>query len=180
MLLDCKICKNKFTLIEDEINLEGKLITCEYCKEEWIYQSRTHYLEVRLAELDEDLNKKEIKISEENIKHNEKIHLLEKDLKTKKEELTKQKLLEERIGTFEKRITDTEKLNSQQADLEIQVAQMENEVKKTSENILTKNDNIEKKANYLEMKINSYKRENKNKESIVINDRRNDVVNFSG
>jgi len=176
MILECKKCKNKFTLVEDDISLEGKLITCEHCKEEWIYQSMTVYLESRLAELDQDLKKKEIKINDLNIKHTEKIHQLEIDLKIRKEELNKQKLLEERISTFEKRVTDTEKLNIVQANLETEIAQMETEMKKTSENILTKNENIEKKTNYLEMKINSYK--DKNSESIKVNDKHTDVVNF--
>jgi hypothetical protein len=178
MILDCKNCKKKLTFIEDDISLEGQLITCKYCNEDWIYNSMTLYLENKLIELDLDLNTKEIKINELNTKHNEKIQQLEKDLNLKKEELNTQKLLEERISLFEKRVTDTEKLNIVQANLEIQIAQMENEVKKTSENISNKNETIEKKTNYLKMKINPYKNEPQDNESIRVNDKNTGVVNF--
>ena len=180
MILECKNCKKNLTFIEDDISLEGQLITCIYCNENWIYNSMTLYLENKLVELDLDLNTKEIKINDLNIKHNEKINQLEKDLNLKKEELDKQKLLEERISLFEKRVTDTEKLNIVQANLEIQIAQMESEVKKTSENILNKNETIEKKTNFLKMKIKPYKNETRHNESIRVNDKHTDVVNFQG
>jgi len=181
MLIYCKNCEKKFILNKSELDLEGSLITCDHCKGEWIYESKTHFLESRLAELDQDLNNKEINLNEQNDKHNKRIDLLEKDLKTKNEELIKQKLLEEKIATFEKRITDTEKLNSQQADLEIHKNKLEDEVKKTSENIINKNKDIEKKTNYLKMKINSYDFDNmsKEKDKIAINDKNNDVVNLN-
>ena len=131
MLIDCHNCKKKFIINKSELDLEGSLITCEYCKEEWIYESRTRYLENKLAQLDLDLNKKEINLNEQNDKHNQKIDLLEKDLKIKNDELIKQKILEEKIASFEKRITDTEKLNALQANLEIQRAKLEDEVKTT-------------------------------------------------
>jgi len=181
MIINCKNCKKNFLLNKSELDLEGTLITCEHCKEEWIYETKTHHLENRLTQLDNDLNKKELNLNELNIKHNKRIELLEKDLKIKSNELYKQRLLEEKIATFEKRITDTEKLNSQQADLEIQTDKLEKEVKITSENIILKNKDIEKKANYLEMKISAYDFDNMNKlkKTIAINDKNNDVVNLS-
>lgn len=114
------------------------------------------YLENRLSELHQDLIKTELKINEETSSQSEKIDLLEKNLKLKKEELAKQQLLEEKIRAFEKRITDTEKANTQQAELEIKINQMENEIEQTSDHIYSKNQDIEKKTNYIEMKINSY------------------------
>jgi len=181
MLLDCKNCKKRFNLIDDETKLEGQLVKCIHCKQEWIYESKSNYLENKLAILDQDLYRAELQLSELNTKHSKKIDRLEKDLKIKKEELVKQKLLEERIGIFEKRITDTEKKNSEQAIIEIKVIKMENEVQNISEDIFTKSKNIEKKANYLEMKINSYNEENtKNKtiEKNIINPSESEVVNF--
>ena len=62
MILECKNCKKNLTFIEDDINLEGQLITCKYCKENWTYNSMTLYLENKLSELDLDLNNQEIKI----------------------------------------------------------------------------------------------------------------------
>jgi len=79
MKLDCIHCKNELSLTEELINLEGKIIKCEYCSEEWIYHSRTYYLESRLTELDQDLVKKESQINEQNIKYSERINQLEKD-----------------------------------------------------------------------------------------------------
>ena len=184
MIVTCNNCKNKISIDDQVINLDGKLISCEKCKEEWIFQSielkRTIFLENKLFELDQDLNKKELKINEQNVKYSEKINLLEKDLLSKKKELEKQKLLEERISVFEKRITDTEKLNSQQADLETLLAKIEKEVKATSESIEIKNESIEKKTNYLEMKIKPYNLQDEIIEKIAVNDDQNAVVNFSG
>jgi len=157
MLLDCKNCNNKFTLDEDEYKLEGQKVKCPNCKEEWVFVSNSNYLENRLAELDQDLHRTELKLNNLNNIHVEKVDQLEKDLKIKKEEQSKQKLLEDKIAMYEKRITETEKSNSEQANFEIKITKMENEVEKVSENIFTKNKDIEKKANYLEKKIKSYK-----------------------
>ena len=179
MLLDCKNCKKKFTLIDDEIKLEGQLVKCIHCKQEWIYE-KYNYLENRLTTLNQDLYRTEVELNEQNNKHSEKIDQLEKDLKLKKEQQSKQKLLEDKIALYEKRITETEKSNSEQADLEIKISKMESEVEKASENIFTKNKDIEKKANYLEMKIKSYKHENEKKEKakMLIDDSESDVVNL--
>ena len=73
MLLNCKNCKSKITVSGDENSLEGSLITCDLCKEEFIYHSRSYFLESRLAELDKDLVKKESLINEQNTLYNEKI-----------------------------------------------------------------------------------------------------------
>lgn len=178
MLIVCKHCKNSFTFGQNTIDLEGDVITCSHCKKEWIYESRIHYLESKLADLDIDLNKKEMKINEKNIEYVEKIDQLEKDLKIKKEELFKQKALEDKISIFEKRITETEKLNIQQADLEIQTNELKKEVKKTSDSILVKNIDIEKKTNYIEMKINASMIDDKISEPIAVNDSNNEVVNL--
>lgn len=180
MLIDCKNCKNKFNLDEEDQNLDGQSITCPHCKEEWIYKSQSNFLENRLAELDQDLHKTETKLDEINNQYNEKIEALETSLKNKREQLAKQNLLEEKIALYEKRITETEKSNMEQADLEIKISKMENEVEAVAESIFTKNKDIEKKANYLEMKIKSYKTESERKEKakVEINVDENDVVNF--
>jgi len=151
MNLACKKCNNKIILDLDENSLEGTLITCDSCNEEFIYHTKTFFLESRLTELDKDLDKKE---------------------------LEKQILLEKKVTGFENRITETEKLNSHQADLETQIFELEKNVKKTTDDILNKNVNIEKKANYLEMKAGSIKKNAYKDESIVVNDNQNDVVNF--
>ena len=178
MNFQCKNCKNKIIINEDESTLEGKLITCNLCKEGFIYHSHTFFLESRLTELDKDLDNKETKINEQNNLYNQKIKLLEKELISKKKELEKQTLLEKKVATFESRITQTEKLNSHQADLETKIFELEKIVKKTAEDILDKNSSIEKKANYLEMKAGSINNKTDTDQSIAVNDKQNDVVNF--
>ena len=143
MILGCKFCKNNFSIDEELSNLEGKLIKCLHCKEEWIYHSQTYFLESRLAELDQDLKKIEVQIDNQNNKHNEDIRALEKDLANKKNELNRQKLLEEKVSAFEVRITDTEKLESVQAKLENQIFQLEKDVKETSEDRMDEDGNYD-------------------------------------
>ena len=159
MILHCKNCKKKFSIIEEESYIIGKIVKCKHCDEEWIYESKSKYLENRLAELSEDLDKTEIMLNIKKNEHKDKIINLEDNLKIKKEELNNQKKLEENVLAFEKRLTDTEKVNSEQIELEIKITDIEKQIKTTHEDIYTKNKDIEKKTNYLETKISSYNRE---------------------
>ena len=142
--------------MEEESYIEGKIVQCRYCNEEWIYESKSKYLENRLAELGEDLDKTEILLNVKKNENKDKIINLENKLKIKTEELDDQKKLEEKVLAFEKRLTDAEKSNSEQIDLEIKIAGIEQQIKSTSEDIYTKNKDIEKKTNYIETKIDSY------------------------
>ena len=153
MILHCKNCKNKFSIIVEEINLEGKLIQCIHCNNEWIYESRTRYLENRLTELGDDVKKTEIKLEIKNGAHKSKILNLEDDLKCKIEELNKQKELEQKVLAFEERLSITEKSNSEQIELEAKILDIESQIKSTHENIFSKNKDIEKKTVYIEKKI---------------------------
>ena len=161
MILHCKNCKKKFSILEKESYIEGKIIQCSHCNEEWIYESKTKYLENRLAELGEDLDKTEIILNIKKNENKDKIINLENNLKIKTEELDNQKKLEEKVLDFEKRLTDTEKSNSEQMELEIQIADIEEQIKTTHEDIYIKNKDIEKKTNYIETKISSYNHEEK-------------------
>ena len=156
MILHCKNCKKKFSTIEEDSYLEGRIVQCRFCNEEWIYESKSKYLENRLAELGEDLDKTEILLNAKKNENKDKIINLENKLKIKTEELDDQKKLEEKVLAFEKRLTDTEKSNSEQMELEIKITDMEKQLKTTHEDIYTKNKDIEKKTNYLETKISSY------------------------
>ena len=156
MILHCKNCKKKFSILGEESYIEGKIVQCKHCKEEWIYESKSKYLENRLAELGEDLDKTEIILNVKKNENKDKIINLENNLKIKTEELDNQKKLEEKVLAFEKRLTDTEKSNSEQWELEIKITDMEKQIKTTHEDIYTKNKDIEKKTNYIETKINSY------------------------
>jgi len=181
MILHCKSCKNKFSVIDQEITLEGKIVQCRHCDEQWIYESKTRYLENRLAELGEDLNKTEIKLNIKKDEHKNKIVDLENNLKTKIDELENQKKLEEKVLAFEMRLSNTEKNNSEQKELETKISNIENEIKLTHEGIYNKNKDIEKKTNYIESKINSFndiENPNVNDETNKISVNSNDVINI--
>ena len=106
MLINCKYCDNKFAVNAEEVGFDGRLIKCENCKKEWFQESKSQSLEKKLIELDQNLHSTEVHLIEKKNTHNDKIAKLENALKNKKEELAKQKLLEERISLFEKRIND--------------------------------------------------------------------------
>ena len=181
MILHCKSCNNKFSVIDQEITLEGKIVQCRHCDEQWIYESKTRYLENRLAELGEDLNKTEIKLNIKKDEHKNKIVDLENNLKTKIDELENQKKLEEKVLAFEMRLSNTEKNNSEQKELETKISNIENEIKLTHEGIYNKNKDIEKKTNYIESKINSFndiENPNVNDETNKISVNSNDVINI--
>ena len=167
MLINCKYCDSKFAVNAEEVGFDGRLIKCENCKKEWFQESKSQSLEKKLIELDQNLHSTEVHLIEKKNTHNDKIAKLENALKTKKEELAKQKLLEERISLFEKRITDTEKEIAAQTLVENRIIQLEKEIKQNSFDSFVKNTNLEKKANYLQRKIHSE----------GINDRLDDLEN---
>ena len=155
MLINCKYCDSKFAVNAEEVGFDGRLIKCENCKKEWFQESKSQSLEKKLIELDQNLHSTEVHLIEKKNTHTDKIAKLENALKIKKEELAKQKLLEERISLFEKRITDTEKEIAAQSLVENRIIQLEKEIKQNSFDSFVKNTNLEKKANYLQRKIHS-------------------------
>ena len=155
MNLNCKYCKHKLDIDNEEISIENKLIKCTNCNQEWIYASKSEYLLDKIEELDFNWQQKEISLTEQLNNYNSKIEELDKDLKSKYAELSEQEIIENRIMLFEKRITNTEKINAKQGELEIKIKQMKNELKEISDKISNKNKDFENKANYLEMKINT-------------------------
>jgi hypothetical protein len=72
-----------------------------------------------------------------------------------KEELAKQKLLEDRIGLFEKRITDTEKEIEKQTLIENRIFKLEKELQKNSHDSFIINTTLEKKTSDLQKKIHT-------------------------
>ena len=63
MMIHCKNCKKKFYHSNENDELEGKVIQCKFCDEQWLYVTRTKYLENRLIELNQDLDNTESKIN---------------------------------------------------------------------------------------------------------------------
>jgi len=155
MLINCKYCDSKFAVNAEEVGFNGRLIKCEHCQKEWFQESKSQSLEKKLIELDQNLHATEVHLIDQKTIHSDKIAKLENALKVKKEELAKQKLLEERISLFEKRVTDTEKEVAAQSLVENRIAQLEKEIKQNSFDSFVKNTNLEKKANYLQRKVHS-------------------------
>ena len=153
MLIHCKYCQSKFAINAEEVGFDGRLVKCENCQKEWFQESKSKSLEKKLIELDRNLLATEQRLTEQKNNHNDKILKLEKSLKAKKEELDKQRLLEDRIGLFEKRIADTEKEIEAQALIENRISKLENEIKKNSHYSFIKNTALEKKTNDLQIKI---------------------------
>ena len=173
MMINCKNCKQKFYLINEGNDLEGKLIKCKHCNEQWIYETKTQYLENRLFELTSDLQKTEAKINLRKKEHEEKISNLENDLNTKKLELDKQKELSDKVTAFENRLKETEKLNLEELELGNKMHKIKKQIRTTSANIDSKNKDIEEKTNYIESRINSYNEDvpniHLNEEKIKVN-----------
>ena len=48
MILHCKNCKEKFSIMGDEAKIEGNLVRCKHCHEEWIYESKSKYFSINL------------------------------------------------------------------------------------------------------------------------------------
>ena len=168
MMLRCKNCKNEFYLMNEDYELEGKVVQCKFCGDQWIYESKTKYLENRLLELNKELDDTETKITLKKKEHQDNINLLQEDLKVKKGELEKQSKLHKKIAAFENRLKDTEKLSSEELELDNKVSKIKDEIKTTSQNISHQNKDIEEKTNFLEKKIDSYNTDvNKNEINIV-------------
>ncbi len=155
MIVHCINCKSKFPVPQDEIFLEGKLLKCKNCHQEWIYVSKSQNLEKKIYSLDLNLSKTEHRLKEQRKNLEEKIIGLEKDLKNKTNELSRQNAVQEKISQYDKRITDIEKINSENSDFEIIKSKLEKKLTTVESDLKNININIEKKSNYLDMKINS-------------------------
>jgi len=183
MMIHCKSCKKKFYHSNENDELEGKVIQCKFCDEQWLYVTRTKYLENRLIELNQDLDNTESKINLRKIEIQDQINQLDEDLNKKKTELDEQKLLIDKVTAFENRLKETEKLNAEELELQMKAGKIKKQIKATSDDISNQNKDIEEKANYLESKINSYNKdeffENKSldqKKSKTLN---NDVIDIN-
>ena len=153
MLINCKYCDSKFSINAEEVGFDGRLVKCDNCDKEWFQESKAQIVEKKLIELDRNLHATELHLIEQKNSHNNKINKLEKALKTKKEELEKQKKLEDRINLFEKRIIDMEREIESQNLVENRISRLEKEIQKNSFDSFVKNTKLEKKTNELQNKI---------------------------
>ena len=171
-MIHCNNCKKKFYLINENSELEGKIVQCKYCNEKWLYESKTKYLENRLTALNTDLDNAESKINLRKNECQEKITKLEEDLDLKKNEFELQKILQDKVSVFENRLKETEKLNSEELELNDKVGEVKKQIRTTTENISSYNKDIEEKTNYIESRINSY---NKNEDELLNRNSSNDI-----
>ena len=153
MLINCKYCDSKFAINAEEVGFDGRLVKCDNCDKEWFQESKAQIVEKKLIELDRNLHATELHLIEQKNSHNNKINKLEKALKTKKEELEKQKKLEDRINLFEKRVIDMEREIESQNLVENRISKLEREIQKNSFDSFVKNTKLEKKTNELQNKI---------------------------
>ena len=173
-MIHCNNCKKKFYLINENSELEGKIVQCKYCNEKWLYESKTKYLENRLAALNTDLDNAESKINLRKKECQEKITKLEEDLDLKKNEFELQKILQDKVSVFENRLKETEKLNSEELELNDKVGKVKKQIRTTTENISSYNKDIEEKTNYIESRINSYNKD-KNEDELLNRNSSNDI-----
>ena len=173
-MIHCNNCKKKFYLINENSELEGKIVQCKYCNEKWLYESKTKYLENRLTALNTDLDNAESKINLRKKECQEKITKLEEDLDLKKNEFELQKILQDKVSVFENRLKETEKLNSEELELNDKVGEVKKQIRTTTENISSYNKDIEEKTNYIESRINSYNKD-KNEDELLKRNSSNDI-----
>ena len=180
-MIHCNNCKKKFYLVNENSELEGKIVQCKYCNEKWLYESKTKYLENRLTALNTDLDNAESKINLRKKECQEKITKLEEDLDLKKNEFELQKILQDKVSVFENRLKETEKLNSEELELNDKVGKVKKQIRTTTENISSYNKDIEEKTNYIESRINSYNKDTTEDELLnrnISNDINSEVVNI--
>ena len=180
-MIHCNNCKKKFYLINENSELEGKIVQCKYCNEKWLYESKTKYLENRLTALNTDLDNAESKINLRKKECQEKITKLEEDLDLKKNEFELQKILQDKVNVFENRLKETEKLNFEELELNDKVGKVKKQIRTTTENIYSYNKDIEEKTNHIESRINSYNKDTTEDELLnrnTYNDINSEVINI--
>ena len=73
MMIHCTNCKKKFYQSNENSELEGKVVECKFCNQKLLYESKTKYLDNRLAELNKDLDYTESKINLRKQEYEDKI-----------------------------------------------------------------------------------------------------------
>ena len=155
MKINCIYCKTDFICEDNKLNSGLSIVKCGHCQKEWHYESQFTGLEKRIFELDKELESNENRLEEERKFNLQKIDSLVIELKNKKVELEKQKLLEGKLLLYEQRLTKTEKENSEQAHLEDKIFKLREQVNENTEEVSVRNKEIDRKTNYLIMKSKS-------------------------
>ena len=132
MLIDCICGESKFAINAEQIGFDGRLVKCGKCGKEWFQESKLEIVEKELANLDQALHAKELRVINQRNIFSDKISSLEKTLEAKNKELENQKLLEQRLALFESRIKDNESETSRQKKYDERISVLEKKLEKTT------------------------------------------------
>ena len=153
MLIDCICGESKFAINAEQIGFDGRLVKCGKCGKEWFHESNLEVIEKQLANLDQSLHSKEIKLGDERNYYSDKISFLEKDLKSKNAEILNQKKLEERLKLFETRVQDSEAEIIRQKRHEERIGTLQKELEKKTLDLFIKGAALEKRSKALQEQL---------------------------
>ena len=153
MLIDCICGESKFAINAEQIGFDGRLVKCGKCGKEWFQDSKLDIVEKKLADLDQSLHTKELRVINQRNVFSDKISSLERALETKNKELENQKTLEQRLTLFESRIKDNESETYRQEKYDERINALEKQLEKTTLDLFIKNTTLEKRSAALQEQL---------------------------
>jgi len=154
MLIDCICGESKFAINAEQIGFDGRLVKCGKCDKEWFQESKLDIVEKKLADLDQALHSKELRVINQRNVFSDKISSLERALEGKNKELENQKRLEQRLTLFESRIKDNESGTYRQKEYDKKINALEKQLEKTTLDLFIKNTTLEKRSAALQEQLN--------------------------
>ena len=154
MLIDCICGESKFAINAEQIGFDGRLVKCGKCGKEWFQESKLDIVEKKLADFDQSLHAKELRVINQRNIFSDKISSLERALETKNKELENQKTLEQRLTLFESRIKDNESEIYRQKKYDERINDLEKQLEKTTLDLFIKNTTLEKRSAALQEQLN--------------------------
>ena len=153
MLIDCICGESKFAINAEQIGFDGRLVKCGKCGKEWFQESKLDIVEKKLADFDQSLHAKELRVINQRNIFSDKISSLERALETKNKELENQKTLEQRLTLFESRIKDSESETYRQKQHDERINALEKQLEKTTLDLFIKNTTLEKRSAALQEQL---------------------------
>ena len=153
MLIDCICGESKFAINAEQIGFDGRLVKCGKCGKEWFQESKLDIVEKKLADFDQSLHAKELRVINQRNIFSDKISSLERALETKNKELENQKTLEQRLTLFESRIKDNESEIYRQKKHDERIIALEKQLEKTTLDLFIKNTTLEKRSAALQEQL---------------------------
>ncbi len=154
MLIDCICGESKFAINAEQIGFDGRLVKCGKCGKEWFQESKLEIVEKKLADLDQSLHAKELRIINQRNVFSDKISSLERTLEAKNKELENQKKLEQNLTLFESRVKDNESEVYRQKKYDERINALEKQLEKTTLDLFIKNTTLEKRSAALQEQLN--------------------------